>query len=81
MSGQRQTTTGGDAIWERTDNGLKISDPDNDDAWVEMTYKAGIAPEKRLYFLCTDCGFSAPQPTLPGRGLTCPDCHANFDCQ
>jgi hypothetical protein len=68
-------------VWEETADGLRISDPDSEDAWIEMTFEAGVDPAERLFFVCPVCGLAAPQPTPPGRGLVCPDCEVEFDAE
>jgi rubrerythrin len=66
-------------VWETTTDGLRIEDPDDGDAWIEMSYGAGVDPADRLFFVCTECGFAAPQRTPPGRGVVCPECETAFD--
>ena len=60
--------------WRRTDDGVRLFDPANDDAWIEVTFEAGVAPEKRLFMVCDDCGAVAAQRTRPGRASVCADC-------
>jgi hypothetical protein len=60
--------------WRRTADGVRLFDPDNADAWIEVTFEAGVPPEKRLFMVCDDCGAVAPQRTRPGRGAICGDC-------
>ncbi|WP_435346169.1 hypothetical protein [Haloarchaeobius sp. HRN-SO-5] len=67
--------------WTRTDDGVRIFDPDEPDAWVEMTFEAGVPPEKRLFMLCDECGAVAPQRTTPGNCAICGDCGTEFDRQ
>lgn len=60
--------------WRRTDDGVRLFDPENDDAWIEVAFEAGVDPEKRLFMVCPDCGAVAAQRTRPGRASICADC-------
>jgi len=60
--------------WRRTDDGVRLFDPANDDAWIEVAFEAGVDPEKRLFMVCDDCGAVAAQRTRPGRASICADC-------
>ncbi|WP_267640709.1 hypothetical protein [Haloarchaeobius amylolyticus] len=64
--------------WTRTDGGVRIYDPENPDAWVEMEFEAGVPPEKRLFMVCDECGAVAPQPTRPGNCSVCGECQTEF---
>nr|WP_217639169.1 hypothetical protein [Haloarchaeobius iranensis] len=73
-----QTEGDADYDWCRTDDGVRIFDPDNPDAWVEMSFEAGVDPEHRLFMVCDDCGAVFAQRTRPGNGSRCGDCGAEF---
>jgi hypothetical protein len=62
--------------WRTTGGAVRLYDEDNPDAWVEVSFEAGVPPEKRLFSICPDCGFVAPQRTGPGRGMVCGECGA-----
>lgn len=65
--------------WRKTDDGLTLYDEENPDAWVAMTFKAGIPPEHRLFAICPQCGFAAPQRVPPGTRMICGECDAELD--
>lgn len=71
----------GGLAWRSTGDGVRVYDEDDPDAWVEVTFEAGVPPEKRLYAICPDCGFVAPNPTAPGRGMVCGECGAEATCE
>ncbi|WP_135854350.1 hypothetical protein [Halorussus salinus] len=64
--------------WTRTDDGVEIYDETNPDAWVRMEFVSGIAPEKRLYGVCDDCGLVTAQRALPSASMACGNCGAEF---
>lgn len=65
--------------WKRTGGGVEIYDEANPDAWVRMEFVSGIAPHKRLYGICDDCGLVTPQRALPSDSMSCGDCGAEFE--
>ncbi len=65
--------------WRRTPTGVTIYDEDNPDAWVQLTFEAGVAPDHRLFMICNECGAILPQRSKPGSGTICGDCGASFD--
>jgi hypothetical protein len=67
--------------WRSTGDGVRVYDEDDPDAWVEVSFEAGVPPEKRLFTVCPDCGFVAPQRTGPGRGMVCGECGAEVSCE
>ena len=67
--------------WRTTGDGVRVYDEDDPDAWVEVSFEAGVPPEKRLYSICPDCGFVAPQRAGPGRGMICGECGAEAECK
>jgi hypothetical protein len=67
--------------WRQTADGVRLYDPDDPDAWVEVSFEAGVAPERRLFSVCPDCGFVAPQRTPPGRGMVCGECGTEVTCE
>jgi hypothetical protein len=67
--------------WTRTDDGVRIHDPENPDAWVQMSFEAGVPPEKRLFMVCDDCGAVAAQRTRPGTISICGECDASFELE
>lgn len=64
--------------WRPTDDGVRLFEPGNDDAWIEVSFEAGVPPEKRLLMVCDDCGTVAPQPARPGRASVCGDCGTEY---
>lgn len=64
--------------WERTDDGVEIYDETNSDAWVRMEFVSGIAPEKRLFGVCDDCGLVMPQRAMPSESMACGHCGSEF---
>ncbi|WP_435333668.1 hypothetical protein [Haloarchaeobius sp. TZWWS8] len=67
--------------WTRTDDGVRIFDPENQDAWVQMSFEAGVPPEKRLFMICDDCGAVAAQRTRPGTVSVCGSCDTAFEAE
>ena len=65
--------------WRQTPTGVVLYDETNADAWVEMTFEAGTAPEHRLFMICEECGTVSAQRSKPGNGTACGDCGAVFD--
>jgi hypothetical protein len=72
---------GGRVNWRSTGDGVRVYDEDDPDAWVEVSFEAGVLPEKWLFTVCPDCGFVAPQRTGPGRGMVCGECGAEVSCE
>lgn len=66
--------TEGTVTWRRTDGGIEIYDEAESEAWVAMEFEAGVPPEKRLFAVCPECGFAAPQRVPPGTRMICGDC-------
>lgn len=64
--------------WRTEGAGVTIYDEDNPDAWVRMEFEAGVAPEKRLFMVCDECGAVVAQRSRPGNGTVCGDCGAEF---
>lgn len=67
--------------WRTTGDGVRIFDENDPDAWVEVSFDAGVPPEKRLYTICPECGLIAPQRTGPGRGMVCGECGEDVVCE
>jgi len=73
---------GDEAIdWRTTDGGVCVYDPENPEAYVEMEFEAGVAPERRLFAICPSCGFAAPQRVPPGTRMICGECDAEMSCE
>lgn len=65
--------------WRQDGAEVTLYDETNADAWVRMTFEAGVSPEHRLYMICDDCGAVFAQRTKPGRSTVCGDCGTTFD--
>ncbi|SDQ26259.1 hypothetical protein [Natronobacterium texcoconense] len=65
--------------WRQTSSGLTLYEEGKPDAWIRMTFEAGVDPEHRLYMVCDECGSVFAQRTKPGKGTICGDCGATFD--
>jgi hypothetical protein len=65
--------------WTWTDDGVRIYDPENPDAWIQMRFEAGVPPEKRLFMVCDECGAVAAQRVRPGACSVCGDCGSEFE--
>ncbi|MFA9425521.1 hypothetical protein [Natronorubrum sp. A-ect3] len=69
-----------DAInWRQNGSSVTLYDEANADAWVRMTFEAGIPPEHRLYMICDECGAVFAQRTTPGHSTVCGDCGTTFN--
>ncbi|QSW97834.1 hypothetical protein [Haloterrigena alkaliphila] len=65
--------------WRQRGSDVTLYDETNPDAWVRMTFEAGVPPEHRLYMICDDCGAVFAQRTTPGASTVCGDCGATFE--
>lgn len=65
--------------WRQRGADVTLYDEGNPDAWIQMTFEAGVPPEHRLYMICDECGAVFAQRTAPGHGTACGDCGATFD--
>ncbi|WP_436347928.1 hypothetical protein [Natronorubrum sp. FCH18a] len=78
--GRHAAETDGQPLnWRQTGAGVTVYDETNPDAWVRMTFEAGVRPEHRLFMICDDCGAVFAQRTAPGHSTICGDCGATFD--
>ncbi len=64
--------------WRSTEDGLELFDAEDPDAWIAMEFRAGIPPEHRLFAVCPECGFAAPQRVPPGTRMVCGACDAEL---
>ncbi|WP_408959338.1 hypothetical protein [Natrinema sp. 74] len=65
--------------WRQHSSGVTLYEEGNADAWIRAEFEAGVAPEKRLFMVCDDCGAVSAQRSKPGSGTVCGDCGATFD--
>ncbi|ELY58775.1 hypothetical protein [Natronolimnohabitans innermongolicus] len=65
--------------WRQDGAEITLYDETNADAWISLTFEAGVPPEHRLYMICDDCGAVFAQRTVPGHSTVCGDCGATFD--
>ncbi|ADB59515.1 hypothetical protein Htur_0617 [Haloterrigena turkmenica DSM 5511] len=65
--------------WRQDGADVTLYDETNRDAWIQVTFEAGVPPERRLFMICDDCGAVFAQRTKPGRSTVCGDCGATFD--
>lgn len=65
--------------WRRTGSGITLYEEDNPDAWIRAEFEAGVAPERRPFMICGECGAVLPQRSAPGRATVCGDCGTRFD--
>ena len=65
--------------WRRDGADVTLYDETNRDAWIQVTFEAGVPPEHRLFMICDDCGAVFAQRSAPGRGTVCGDCGATFE--
>ncbi|WP_254763242.1 hypothetical protein [Natrinema marinum] len=82
MSERDTRTVPGDGTavnWRQNSSGVTIYEEGNPDAWIHAEFEAGVAPEKRLFMICDDCGAVFAQRSKPGNGTVCGDCGATFD--
>ena len=65
--------------WRQNSSGVTLYEEGNPDAWIHTELEAGVAPEKRLFMVCAECGAVFAQRVKPGRGTTCGDCGTTFE--
>ena len=65
--------------WRQDGADVTLYDERNRDAWIQVTFEAGVSPEHRLFMICDDCGAVFAQRTKPGHSTVCGDCGATFD--
>ncbi|QLG50400.1 hypothetical protein [Natrinema halophilum] len=65
--------------WRQTSSGVTLFEAGNSEAWIHAEFRAGVAPEKRLFMVCDECGAVFAQRSKPGNGTVCGDCGVTFD--
>ena len=65
--------------WRQDGGDVTLYDETNADAWIRVTFEAGIPPEHRLFMVCDACGAVFAQRSAPGHSTVCGDCGETFE--